>query len=164
MLPILRHPTSHGTRRWTVLAKAYRTKRDQEVHQGRRSRLDKAVSRIGIDRLVSTGEPIRRRPRRVHHRKRRAHRTARIYRPQTPGPFIQPGRLTGKMELSFPMADEPPRIVASTPTSTQAGRKNKTWAASEARAHAHQPQHGATPRSAGPCVYKEVGKPLETAP
>src|SRR6516162_6704822 len=51
--------------------------------------------------LIPRNSPISGGPRRVHRRKRRAHRTARIYRPQTPSLFIEPnGRvLTGYTEV-----------------------------------------------------------------
>ena len=54
----------------------------------------------GSEILIPSEQPHPRCPRRIHRRKRPAHRTARIYRPQTPSPFIEPnGRITGNPEI-----------------------------------------------------------------
>src|SRR5215469_9620668 len=62
----------------------------------RRVRSDRPLLRAGgPGNSDSSQQPIRRSPRCVHRRKWRAHRTARIHRPQAPRPFIEPnGRVT----------------------------------------------------------------------
>jgi hypothetical protein len=62
---------------------------------------DRPLLRAGRPRNPdSTEQPIRRCPRRVHRREWRADRTARIHRPQTSSPLIEPnGRVTRDSQI-----------------------------------------------------------------
>ena len=76
--------------------------------------------------LIPRNSPISGGPRRVHRRKRHAHRTARIYRPQTPSPFIEPnGRVTGYPYKFDPVAQDRSRRICQRRLTRDQGRRNQ---------------------------------------